>query len=216
MQTLLREVESRQTALLGFLERAANRDASAQQPGEMRVNADRFLAATSRHLAATAGVLLPAVKGQLASGGAEVRDFVRECKRLERTLVKAQAKQYGQAQSVSEPWSSVWSTVRDQLARTARAERRLVAMLGEHLDGETEAGLRHRFASAVGSSQTRPHPHLPHTGLAGRVARRLCSRFDLLWDELQGRVTSEARPPLRNPDAAPGRHGHEPATGEAA
>ncbi|WP_343905134.1 hypothetical protein [Nocardioides aquiterrae] len=200
MPTLLHEVEARQTALLGLLERAANRDSGADQPGEMRVNADRFLAATSRHLAASTGVLLPAVKDHLAGGGGEVRDFARRCKRLERTLVTAHAKLYGQAQCTSEPWSSVWSTVGDQLAQTARAERRLVATLGEHLDSETEARLRHRFTSTVGSSQTRPHPHLPHTGVAGRVARWLCGKIDLVWDELQGRVTSEARPLVRTPD----------------
>jgi len=216
MQTLLSEVESRQTALRGFLERASSRTSTPPQPGETRMNADRFLAAASRHTAASAGVLLPAVKGHLTGGRAEVRDFVRECKRLERTLVKAKAKQYGQAQSVQEPWSSVWAAVREQLARTARAERRLVAMLGEHLDSEAEARLRERFASAIGSSQTRPHPHLPHTGLTGRVARRLCAKVDLLWDELEGRVTSEARTRPRNPDAARGHQGHSPATGEAA
>jgi hypothetical protein len=156
------------------------------------------------------------VREHVAARRAEVRDFLCECKRLERTLVKAKAKQYGQAQSVHEPWSSVWAAVREQLAATARAERRLAAMLGEHLDSEAEARLRERFISAIVSSQTRPHPHLPHTGLAGRVARRLCAKFDLLWDELEGRVTSEARTRLRKPDAAPGLRGHAPATGEAA
>jgi hypothetical protein len=216
MQTLLSEVESRQAALSGYLERAASRSSAPPQPGETRVNADRFLAAASRHTAATAGVLLPAVKKHLTAGGAEVRTFVRECKRLERTLVKAKAKQYGQAQSVQEPWSSVWAAVREQLTRTAQAERRLAAMLGEHLDHEAESRLRDRLAGAIGSSQTRPHPHLPHTGLAGRVARLLCAKVDLLWDELEGRVTSEARTRLRKPEAAPGRRGHAPATGEAA
>ncbi|GAB6984878.1 hypothetical protein [Nocardioides pyridinolyticus] len=206
MQTLLHEVESRQAALLGLLGRAANRDSGAHQPGEMRVNADRFLAATSRHLAATTGVLLPAVKDHLAGGDAEVRDVVRECKRLEQALVTAHTKLYGQAQCTSEPWSSVWSTVGDRLARMASTERRLVMTLGQHLDGETEARLRDRFASTVESSQTRPHPHLPHTGLAGRVARWLCRRFDSLWDELQGRVTSEARPRAGDPDTAPVWH----------
>jgi hypothetical protein len=203
MQTLLFEVESRQAALHGLLERAATRSATPQ-PGESRVNVDRFLAAASRHTAATAGVLLPAVKGQLASGGAEVREFLRECKRLERALVKAKAKQYGQAQSVHQPWSSVWAGVREQLTRTARAERRLVATLGEHLDHETEDRLRDKFARTVVAAQTRPHPHLPHTGLAGRVARRLCVAADHLWDELEGRVTSEARTCPRRSEAAPG------------
>lgn len=215
MQTLLFEVESRQAALTGFLERAASRS-STPQAGETRVNADRFLAAASRHTAATAGVLLPAVRKHLTAGRVEAHELVRECKGLERALVKAKAKLYGQAQSVREPWSSVWATVSDQLTRTARAERRLAAMLGEHLDHEAETRPCDRFASAVGSSQTRPHPHLPHTGLSGRVARRLCSKFDLLWDELEGRVTSESRARLWKPETAPGYRGHEPATGEAA
>jgi hypothetical protein len=195
MHSLLSEMETRQALLAELLEQATRRGGSPGKPGESRMNTDRFLAETSRHAAATAGVLLPAVRRQLTAGGAEVREFVRECKKLERRLVKAKAKQYGQAQTVHEPWASVWAGVRDQLEGTLRAERRLVAMLSEHLDTPTETRLRHRFAAASGSSQTRPHPHLPHTGAAGRLARLLCSKLDVLWDELEGRVTSQAPAP---------------------
>ena len=193
MQTLMSEVESRQASLLGLFERAARRTPPPLQPREDRVNADRFLAAASRHTAATVGVLLPTTKRGAASERAQVREFVGECKTFERTLVKAKARLYGQAQTMGESWISVSDAVSEQLAVTANAERQLVALLALQLDLAAEAALLERFVRTVERAQTRPHPHLPHTGFAGRVARTLCTPFDALWDELEGRVISEGR-----------------------
>lgn len=193
MQILLSEVESRQAVLSGFLDRAVRRTALPLQSREDRVNADRFLVAATRHTATTVGVLLPAVRRGTAHERAQVREFVQECKSLERTLVKAKARLYGQAQTVAESWISVSDAISEQLAVTAIAERKLVTLLARHLDLRAEEALLERFVRTVERAQTRPHPHLPHTGFPGRVARRLCTPFDALWDELEGRVTSEAR-----------------------
>jgi hypothetical protein len=192
MQILLSEVEERHAALLGLLQRAACRQNTPSKPGEARENTDRFLAAASRHGAATARVLLPEVTRQLPEGRAEVRDFVRTSRRLERTLVRAKAKQYGQAQTVHQSWNSVWNGVASRLMPTLTAERRLVAMLRSRLGAEHETRLRHQFTLAIATAPTRPHPCLPRTGPAGHLTRLICSRFDAVWDELEGRVTSVA------------------------
>jgi hypothetical protein len=191
MQTLLSEVEGRHAALLTLLRTAAHRGSPAQ-PGEARMNTDRFLAQASRHTAAATWILLPPVARHLPAGRAEVRDHLRAIRRLERTLVRAKAKEYGQAQTIQVPWPSVWSGVHHHLGRTIAAERRLAAMLGEHLDSDDEARVRERFTRAVAAAPTRPHPHLPHTGFPGHVARTLCAKLDALWDEVEGRVTSVA------------------------
>ena len=192
MLILLSEVEERHAALMELLQRASCRRNIPSEPGEARENTDRFLAAASRHGAATARVLLPAVRRHLHAGRAEVRDFVRLSRRLERMLIRAKAKQYGQAQTVHQPWNSVWNGVRSRLTQTLAAERRLVAMLRQHLCTEDERRLHNHFGLAIAMAPTRPHPCLPRTGPAGHLARLICSRFDAIWDELEGRVTSVA------------------------
>ncbi len=190
MQILLSEVEERHAALVGLLQQAACRPNSTAIPGEIRDNTDRFLAAASRHGAATARVLLPAVKRHL--GRTEIRDFVRLSRRLERTLVRTKAKQYGGAQTVHHSWSSVWNSVRSQLTQTLAAERRLVGMLSQHLGHADQRRLRTYFTQAVAAAPTRPHPCLPRTGPAGHLTRLIWARLDAVWDEFEGRVTSPA------------------------
>ncbi|TCN44736.1 hypothetical protein EV644_101126 [Kribbella orskensis] len=213
MQILLSEVEERHAALVGLLQRAACRQNTAAIPGEVRDNTDRFLAAASRHGAATARVLLPAVKRHLHGGRAEVRDFIRLSRRLERMLVRAKAKQYGGAQTVHHSWTSVWNGVRSRLTQTLAAERRLVAMLRRHLGPEDERRLRNHFTLAIAAAPTRPHPCLPRTGPAGHLTRLICARFDAVWDELEGRVTSPALVSRVQEHAAPvdvvGRQRHK-------
>ncbi|MEV5966349.1 hypothetical protein AB0L70_31570 [Kribbella sp. NPDC051952] len=188
MPTLLSDVEERHATLLDLLRTAARRESPAP-PGEARMNTDRFLAQASRHAAATTRILLPTFAQHVPAGRKEVRDHLRAIRRLEHTLVKAKAKEYGQAQTVHVPWASVWSGVHNHLTRTIATERRLAAMLGEHLDSGDEARLRDRFTRAIATAPTRPHPHLPHTGVPGQVARLVCAKLDALWDEVEGRIT---------------------------
>jgi hypothetical protein len=191
MPTLMSDVALRHAALLQLLRIAAHRAAPAK-PGEARMNTDRFLAQASRHAAASAEVLLPLVARHLDAGRTEVRDYLRAARGLEHTLARAKAREYGQAQAAHLPWATVWTGVGNQLARTIAAELRLAAMLCEHLGADDDARLRERFRRAVAAAPTRPHPHLPHTGIAGTVARNLCAKLDALWDEVEGRITSAA------------------------
>jgi len=189
MGSLLNEVDARHRALLQLLDEATRRDRRAN-PGGARAKTDRFLVAASRHASATTRVFLPVTRTSLSSGITEVRSFVAEAKRLERVLVKAKAKQYGQAQSVNEPWDSVWDGVRRQLERILDMERRLIMLLDERLGTEAQLQLSARFRRAFANSPTRPHPHLPHTGPLGSMARMVSSKLDSVWDEVEGRITT--------------------------
>ena len=188
------ELAASYAALGERLEQAANRTTAASPPGQARMDTDTFLAAASQHVAAAVAVLLPASNRSLNGNKQAVREFVHECKQLELTLARAKAKQYGQAQAIRRPWTDVWSDVRAKMARTAQAEETLTTLLDEQLD-ERDAGLLSaRFNQLESRSQTRPHPYLPHRGIAGRLARTVCSRADRVWDELEGRVTSSRAP----------------------
>jgi hypothetical protein len=48
--------------------------------------------------------------------------------------------------------------------------------------------LAQRVFDAETRAPTRPHPHLPHTGRASLVARRLWAVADAIWDRAEGRV----------------------------
>lgn len=189
MGTLLNEVDARHATLLQLLDDAARRD-GRPDPGQARALTDRFLVAASRHASASTRVFLPITRSSQRSEVTGFRSYLAEAKRLERILVKVKAKQYGQAQSVKEPWESVWGAVRRQLEQVLGTERQLVALLDEHLGTEAQDQLSARFNRVFASAPTRPHPHLPHSGPLGSMARMVSSRIDSVWDEIEGRITT--------------------------
>lgn len=185
---LAADVSNRLMVLADRLECAHLSRQGARVPGAVRAQADGFMAATSQHLAGVAAVLAPAV-ARLDGGQELVRELVDNVKCLERSLVRAKAKLYGQAQNVRRPWDDVWGDVQEQLAKVTATEASIAALLDEQLGGDGSEQLRVRFGRTIVHAQTRPHPYLPHLGLLGRVSRRVCAATDRLWDELEGRVT---------------------------
>lgn len=186
---LASEISARLTALAERLECAELARREVNAPGSIRLQADVFMAATSQHLAGVVAVLAPAVS-RLDGGQERIRDLVESIKGLERALVLAKARLYGQAQSARRPWSEVWGEVHAQLTKVAESEAAITSLLEQNLANGPLEELTTRFARVVVQAQTRPHPHLPHLGLLGRMARRVCATTDRLWDELEGRVTS--------------------------
>jgi hypothetical protein len=189
MTTLHHAVDQHLTALTERLDRASSTLAGDHRAGERRACTDEFLVATAQHVTAMIQVVLPAVHQHLPEGRTAVREYVVSAKRLERALVITKAKQYGQAQNVGRAWSQVWGSVRDDLVAVTDLERRMVDQLSGLLSDIEEHALGNRLAAVARRSPTRPHPHLPHRGVAGRVARGMWGRADRVWDELEGRVT---------------------------
>ncbi|WP_183097953.1 hypothetical protein [Nocardioides pelophilus] len=189
MTTLRDTVDHHLNALTERLDRAAGEVPDRHRPGEGRACTDDFLVAATQHLTAVIQVVLPAAHHRLSDGRDAAREYLLSAKRLERALVVAKAKQYGQAQNVGRAWAEVWRSVRENLAAVTDLERGLVERLAEILtEAETQA-LGDRLAAAAPRSPTRPHPHLPHRGFAGSVVRGVWGRADRVWDELEGRVT---------------------------
>lgn len=152
-----------------------------------RGRTDDFLLATAQQISAFSEVVVPALSS-VPDGRVLAREFLSASRRLERAMVIAKAKQYGQAQNVSRPWTYVWDSVRESLTEVIAAERHATERLTTSLPTNELDILRGRFGLAVRRSPTRPHPRLPHRGVAGRASRAVTRRADRVWDEFEGRV----------------------------
>lgn len=190
LDTQLRTVAQR-------LECAVGRNKRARSAIECRMNTDDFLVAASQHLSSVVEVVLPAAQ-RIPGSRPLARELLVATKRLERALVMLKAKQYGQAQNVGRTWEEVWGQVRDRLDAVSRIEQRVADELADALPPDDLERLTGRLEHAARRAPTRPHPNLPHQGVAGRVVRSVWGRADRLWDELEGRVSH----PLSTPEAS--------------
>jgi hypothetical protein len=121
------------------------------------------------------------------------------------TLVKARL--YGEVHAVRLAWPPLWDITQRQLAEHNRLELRLVDGLIRHEEPETLDALAQRVFDAETRAPTRPHPHLPHTGTAGLLARRLWAVADRFWDKAEGRVVpAPVRPVARHHDSLFGQY----------
>ncbi|MGN6162817.1 MAG: hypothetical protein ACTHOG_14090 [Marmoricola sp.] len=159
---------------------------------------DTFLASTSRHLAAASAVLVPAARRALEDGDQRARAFVQQSKRLEISLSQVKAKLYGEAHAIHRTWSQVWDEVGREFRATMAMEKQLVEDLHGLLSDEEMSTLAQRVYRAELRAPTRPHPFLPHRGLAGRMARRIAHGVDQFWDNTECRMIPEPVHPLRH------------------
>ena len=172
------------------------------RPRETYADTDGFLASASRHLAAVEVVLLRPVSRAVPDGELLVQRYLGAARRLELTLALVKARLYGEAHAIYLPWQELWAVVERQLHAQNQAERELVSALLTHGPPAELDLMAQRVFDAETKAPTRPHPHLPHTGMAGTVARRVFAVADRFWDTAEGRVVPEpVRPPPRRHDS---------------
>ncbi|MGZ4447600.1 MAG: hypothetical protein ACXVEC_12805 [Nocardioides sp.] len=172
-------------------------------PGEPRKgfeSIDTFLAVASKHLGAVDAVLLAQVRRHVPDGTRLVHGYLRAAKDLELALAHVKAREYGSVFQAGRRWSAVWGDVDQALAEHRHHEFVLVEMLAAHLTREQLDHLAERLHQAERDAPSRPHPYAPHTGLSGRLARRVLHVADSFWDAAEGRMVPEPeRPPHHDP-----------------
>lgn len=181
---------------------ARMRSAEASRPTRERPRAalsaaDPFLASTSRHVSAANAVLAPAARHHLEQGGERVHELALQSKRLEVALTELKAKLYGSTWVVRRSWTGIWDEVERELAALRTMELRLARDLSAALDDAQRGGLAEQLYRTEKRVPTRPHPYLPHHGLAGRLARRIALQVDRFWDTAEGRMVPEPVRPHR-------------------
>jgi hypothetical protein len=196
--TLHRSMHATHAVLRGRLDTAAEKHGTHDRPRDRYPATDTFLASTSRHLAAVNAVLVPELK-HLPDGPHRCHEFSQQCRSLEAALALVKARLYGSVYAVTTPWPEVWAEVRREFDATLELEKVLVDSLDHDLGSQRAAELSERLYRAEQKAPTRPHPYVPHLGVSGRVARRVCRQVDNFWDTAEGRMIPE---PVRVHDRA--------------
>jgi hypothetical protein len=201
-RTLVESIDESHRSLVASLDDAAAMQKVPGQPRKGFERADLFLAAASRHLNTVESVLFPVAQRRLDA------DLVNACvgatKDLEVALVNAKGREYGSAYAVNMPWPEVWAEVRSRLEHERDVEHELVERLAAELDDDEQAALVEHLERAEPDAPSRPHPHAPHLGVPGRVARRVLHTVDSFWDTAESRMLPEKEHPERK---KPGRMG---------
>ena len=184
-------VRAAHQALRDRLDLASAAMAAHAQTHETRQKTDAFLINSCRHTSAMCELVLPAARLYLPSGGARVREYVQQCRRVERALGTAKQRMYGQAHAIDRSWSDVWNTVVEEVPLLHALERDLVADLANVRDVGRHSDLSLMIRSVTRNSPTRPHPNSPHIGAFAHHIRRMWARADRFWDAAEGRTASD-------------------------
>lgn len=194
-----RSLEARHARLRALLDQARSAPHTEVGTRDRVRETDAFLAATSRHLAAMAAVLLPQARKHLADGQDRARELITSTRRLEVALNLVKARLYGATFAVRKSWQQVWGEVAEPFEHTLVLERDLVTSLDGELSERDDEDVADRLHDSAEHAPTRPHPFLPHQGALGAVARRLAATVDSFWDTAEGRMFPEPpRPPHRS------------------
>ncbi|HEX3222993.1 MAG TPA: hypothetical protein VHR35_10535 [Nocardioides sp.] len=184
-------VEATQRSLEERLGEALLPHRDPRRPRDHYAATDTFLAATSRHLAATEAVLIGEVRHGVPGGQELGREYLHAARRLEQTLALIKGRLYGEAFAIHLKWPELWDRAHAELTEHNRLESRMVQALVRHGDPVTVDGLARRMFDVESHGPTRPHPRTPHTGLLGLAARRIWAVADHFWDAAEGRVIPE-------------------------
>lgn len=200
VDTLVDTVSATHDVLSQRLAEAESCRPTRERPRDRMRTTDPFLASTSRHVAAANAVLGPAARRHLPDGRQRAHDLAQQSRRLEGALFQTKAKLYGSTFVVRRPWASIWDEVGEEFDAWWRLEQGLVDDLAATTSPADRDAIAERLFHAEKHVPTRPHPHLPHEGVPGRVARQVAMRVDRFWDTAEGRMVPEPVRPHRSRD----------------
>ncbi|MDQ4114087.1 MAG: hypothetical protein M3306_23755, partial [Actinomycetota bacterium] len=184
---LQEELRHKHDELVGRLARARSIIARPEQTRRGCPPIDQFNAGTSRHLHAVDEALLPAVSAHVENGSALVHEYLPTARHLEVLLFHVKAHEYGSTWETTHDWPTLWGEVEEALVAQEVMEEELVSHLAEEASDDVLVLVAARMTVAERRAPSRPHPHLPHTGLSGKVVRRVARPVDAIWDAVEGR-----------------------------
>lgn len=188
------ELRHKHDELAGRLAHARSIIARPEQTRRGCPPIDQFNAGTSRHLHAVDEALLPAVSAHCEGGADLVHDYIPAARHLEVLLFHVKAHEYGSTWETTHEWPTLWGEVEEALIDQEEKEGELVSRLAEEASDDELLLIAERMAAAERRAPSRPHPRLPHTGMPGKVVRRLARPVDAVWDALESRSVGGPKP----------------------
>lgn len=188
------ELRHKHDELAGRLARARSIIARPEQTRRGCPPIDQFNAGTSRHLHAVDEALLPAVSAHCEGGAELVHDYLPAARHLEVLLFHVKAHEYGSTWETTHDWPALWGEVEEALHAQEEKEDELASRLSTEASADELLLVAERIAAAERRAPSRPHPHLPHTGLPGKVVRRLARPVDAVWDAVENRAVGGPKP----------------------
>jgi hypothetical protein len=138
------------------------------------------------HLTALEQVVYPTARRVLPNPVALQAQQVRTHE-LEHALRRLHQRVNGDGATMHLPVARVRDDVRAQLVAHGAGERALEEQLRAVLPTSGWEELEARYRRAVDAAPTRPHPHAPHSGWTGRLARGVLAQLDRVMDGLDAR-----------------------------
>jgi len=157
----------------------------------------------SAHLAAVGRVVAPVATRRLREPAAVLREGHRRDLELERMLRIAERRHSGDVLASGLDGERIRRAIAARLDAHAELEHARLTALAEVLDDVEQVRLAGAYLDALVKAPTRPHPHLPHHGVAGAIAFRVDAVRDRLLDTMDSRhvplprAQHEARRPGR-------------------
>ncbi|EFQ82950.1 hypothetical protein HMPREF0063_12159 [Aeromicrobium marinum DSM 15272] len=188
-------VRTAQARLAERLELASAAMAEHISTREIIARTDAFLVNTCRHAAAMCDQVLPAARAHMPQGDARVQAYLEQCRRMERAVMRAKQRMYGEAHAVSASWTQVWAAVIDEVRALHALEDDLVEDLGRAEGAPDRARIARHLHAVSMAAPTRPHPRSPHLGRIAHVTRRFWARADQFWDNAEGRTVVDRPAP---------------------
>jgi hypothetical protein len=171
---------------------------AAEELGRLRPDYVDVVAWLSEHLAALHRVVYPAAARQLPSARRALTVQRAGSRDLEQALRRLHAHLNGDADAPRRELSQLHSQLLQALQRHSQGEHKLLERLEQSLPEQDWNGLAARYRASLGHGPTRPHPHVPHSGLAGRLAYRAAALCDRVLDVLDSRPVHPV-PPATSP-----------------
>ena len=159
----------------------------------------------SAHLAAVNHSVRPVVEHVLGPAGLLRDELRRHDLELERVLRMAERRYCGAALAAGLDRERLRAALLDRLQAHAGAEHERLTALAGKLSAEQQRAVAGDYLDALVKAPTRPHPHVPHDGLAASIAFRVDAIRDRVLDTMDGRHVPLPRQPREHHE--PGRWG---------
>jgi hypothetical protein len=155
---------------------------------DRRANVTHAIVWLTAHIWAVNRVVYPAAERYLPAYQDMVRAHRVRTRELEHELRLLHERVSGDGRRASVDPSALSGRLVEALSKQTAADAQLVEMLSAAMPNAEWAEVLRDYGTASQQGPTRPHPHVPHSGVAGGLASRALSLVDRALDVMDSRI----------------------------